>query len=240
MKMATTAAYIGSKNGNGVLHTIINNIPVHQRYFELFAGSAAVYRAKKPALYNYLSEINPDQVSKLKTTCTAATIKNVSALAVIDTFDFVGSDFIYLDPPYPFSSRRSTRNLYKYEMNDDDHVKLLSSIKSLACPVMISTRQNDLYDHELAQWRKLEISTADRGGPCTEQLYMNYELPQLLHQYDMLGKDCTDRQRINRKISRLELKMSTLPSLERLALIQSIVKNNLAAVQSFTSMLTGT
>jgi DNA adenine methylase len=231
--------YIGSKNGNGVIHAIINNIPAHTRYFELFAGSAAVFHNKKPALFNYLSEINPSQADKLKASITSAIVKNVSALSVIDTFVFDGSDMIYLDPPYPFSSRRSGKKLYAYEMTDDDHLQLLSSIRTLNCFVMISTRHNELYDQVLHDWRKLEISTADRGGPATELLYMNYPEPTVLHQYNMLGINCTDRQRINRKIDRLKIKLSMLPALERYAIIQDIVKNNLTAVQSFTSMFTG-
>ncbi len=239
---AATFKYTGSKNGHGVMQAIINNIPGHNRYFELFAGSASVFMAKKPASFNYLCDINPDLVSELVKYMPPGkhiSLKTASAFSVIESFPFQGDDFIYLDPPYPFSSRRSSSKIYKHEFTDADHYRLLSSIRDLPAMIMISTRQCDLYDCELRDWRKIEISTSDRGGAVKEIIYMNYPAPMVLHQYDLLGIDATDRQRISRKIKRLELKLTALPALERLALIKNIVDNNRAAVEVFLSMNAG-
>ncbi len=50
---------------------------------------------------------------------------------VIDAVDFLrgypfnGSEFVYADPPYVRSARRSVRPIYRFEYTDDDHVRLL-------------------------------------------------------------------------------------------------------------------
>lgn len=234
------ARYIGSKNANGVLHTIINNIPFHKRYFELFAGSAAVYRAKLQASYNYLCDISPDQVSWLNSAIVPGknlVIKRASALAVIDTHSFTSEDFIYLDPPYPFSSRRSGNKYYKFEMQDNDHIDLLKSISTITAAVMISTRANQLYESHLATWRKVTIPTADRAGACEEIIYMNYDFPEILHQYDYVGQNFGDRQRINRKIARFQSKLSMLPAWEKHLFIQELIRNDYAGVKHFLTMM---
>ena len=233
--MSIATAYIGSKNANGVLHTIINNIPFHTRYFELYAGSASIYQAKVPANWNLLCDINPHQVTRLKETIDDdhTIIKCLPAMSIIAAYDFGRSDFVYLDPPYPFPSRRTGKKYYKYEMNQDDHAQLLQEVKAMKGNIMISTRKNDLYAGELKDWRKVEISTADRAGACTEIIYTNYDSPALLHQYDYVGHGFTDRQRINRKIKRFELKLAMLQAYEKHLFIQELIKNDYAAVVHF-------
>lgn len=51
--------YPGAKTGSGMIQFLINHIPHHTRYFELFAGTAALYLAKKPAaIKNVLTDID--------------------------------------------------------------------------------------------------------------------------------------------------------------------------------------
>jgi hypothetical protein len=51
---------------------------------------------------------------------------------------------------------------------------------------------------------------------------MNYDFPDQLHDYQFLGKDATDRQRIKRKIESMLNKFSALLSHERNALLSAI------------------
>ena len=44
-------SYFGGKNGSGVYQTIINQIPKHSVYCELFLGRGTIMRYKKPALH---------------------------------------------------------------------------------------------------------------------------------------------------------------------------------------------
>lgn len=58
--------YDGGKNGAGVYQTIINQLPPHARYFEPFAGSAAVLRMKRPAAVSVALDSNPRAVATLR------------------------------------------------------------------------------------------------------------------------------------------------------------------------------
>jgi DNA adenine methylase len=241
--MIVTEGYIGSKNGSGVMQAIINNVPYHKRYFELFGGNATLFFSKIACEYSYISEIDARQADKLKSSVQAmenVVVKNVSALSVLPIMDFNENDFIYLDPPYNRESRRSAKRLYKHDMIDDgDHEQMLSTVQDLKANVMISCRHNKLYDQVLKHWRKISISTADRGGAVEELIYMNYDEPEFLHQYDQLGTDCWDRQRIKRKLRSLMMKLYVLPAHERNCIINELIENNCTAATHFLSVRSG-
>lgn len=231
--------YTGAKNNSGILQFFINNIPAHERYFELFAGTAALYYAKKPAKYNVLNDLNPKMVAYHKgRSATNTFVKQADTLLLVDIFDYTREDFIYLDPPYLLADRRSGKALYKYEMmGEDDHVQLLTAALQLDANIMISCRQNELYESILAGWRRKEFKTVDRGGPCVEVIYMNYQEPDILHQYDHCGKNRTDRQRISRKVARFSAKIKALPAYEKHLFIQELIANDPPAVKMFLSAL---
>lgn len=235
--------YPGAKSGSGIIQWLINNIPYHLRYYELFAGSAQLYRAKTKAKLSVLADIDQNVVVRLVNEtkiieCPGNKIITGSFFDVIKDINFqAGVDFIYLDPPYPKSSRRSERPIYNHEMlEDSEHEKLLKLILKLEANVMISTRQNELYDIYLKNWRKKTFDTRGRHGTETEVIYMNYPEPQLLHQYDYLGNDYIDRQRIKRKVVRFYKKIQLLPSLEKHLFIQELINNDLTAVQHFLTI----
>ena len=231
--------YTGSKGGSGILQFLSNNTPFHKRHFELFAGSGKYYFAKKAAEFSFLTDKNPVSIKYLIENSLANTnIVRCDAIKFMKTFEFEKRDFIYLDPPYPAQARKSKGKLYDYELvKDADHVKLLSSALAVNCNVMISTRENDLYRDMLSGWRMKKFLTCDRGGPVYELIYMNYDEPELLHQYNFLGKDNIDRQRISRKVEKMKSKMSNLPKYEKHALIQNMVKADADIVKHFLSSL---
>lgn len=252
--------YPGAKSGTGIIQWLINNIPFHDRYFELFAGSAQLYYAKQPAETSILNDLDL-KVCKSYPGTNHTYIFNNSATDLLKKPDYPTrvrvkgdifvygleylfknlsrADFIYLDPPYPFSSRRSGKKYYQHEMTDSDHVQLLTAIRAVDANIMISTRQNDLYDQYLHDWRKASFETMDRAGRCTEIIYMNYPVPGLLHQYDYVGNGYTDRQRVKRKITRFTHKIANLPDYEKHMFIQQLIKNDAASVQHFLTMASG-
>jgi len=134
------------------------------------------------------------------------------------------STFVYLDPPYPKSSRRSEVDLYEYEMTDQQHRALLSMAVTVQFNCMISTYPNKLYDKMLSGWRKISFVTGVHGNTATELLYMNYEVPTELHDYRYIGVDCWDRQRIKRKINARVKTLSNLPAQERNAILHELRK----------------
>ncbi|MPR31960.1 DNA adenine methylase [Salmonirosea aquatica] len=224
--------YPGGKNGQGVFHNIINVIRPHSVYMELFAGSGAIFQYKRPALYNLINDIDPEVSVKWRgyqIDGYGYEVLQQDATEFLSRYPFQESEkyVIYLDPPYPRASRKSSRDLYRYEMTDAQHVELLQTVLSLSAPhidFVISTYQNPIYSYYLKDWELKEFQAQTRKGPATELLYMNYENHLgYLHQYDFLGEDFTDRQRIKRKIHREIKKLYNLPATERNAIIQAVL-----------------
>ena len=218
--------YPGSKEVNGTIQTIINLIPPHKKYYELFLGKGTVLLYKKPAAVTVAIDINP-RIIKL---WNAAPPFNI-ILKCSDAFMILSSlmcpdkdNFIYCDPPYPKNSRRSQTDIYDYEMTNEQHHKFLALALKVKSNCMISTYPNTLYSEMLQGWYKHEFKSMTRGGPSTEVLYMNYPPPTELHDYRYLGKDCWDRQRIKRKIHRRVETLSKLPILEQKAIMQALNK----------------
>lgn len=86
----------------------------------------------------------------------------------------------YLDPPY-LPELRSPANkfdlkwrMYRHEMTEDDHVRLLMRMPSLAGMVLLSGYPSPLYDRLLPGWWRDETQThADGARDRTECLWVN-------------------------------------------------------------------
>lgn len=229
--MSILTNYPGAKTNSGIIQFLINNIPVHDRYFELFAGSAQLFRTKRPANVSYLNDVDIDVTRALFNEFGEDIRNEFNSISFVDFVlkykdnerDFNRDCFLYLDPPYPECSRRNGRKYYKYEMLDNKaHITFLTLCKTIDANIMISTRENDLYDEHLPGWRKKVFNTVDRVGPVQEVIYMNYPEPNQLHQYDYVGEDFTDRQRIKRKLERIVRKIGALPVYERHLIMQAL------------------
>ena len=67
--------------------------------------------------------------------------------------------------------------LYKFEMQDADHEKLLKTLVNHPGKVLLSGYDNDMYNDMLLKWHKAYKATRAEGGRArTEILWMNYEL----------------------------------------------------------------
>lgn len=219
--MKSLERYPGNKNHEGLYHKIINLIPPHTYYYELFAGSAVIARQIAPGdriiilndldfeVFRLLSEMYPDYLVFNKTAIDF--IKEVIAEGIAEQ----NESFFYLDPPYLHATRPHQTNLYNHEMTDDDHVQLLTAVQHLKSNVMIHHPKCDLYDTMLAQWYRSDLKVRYHRKTQTETLYMNYPPPNELQDYRFLGKDCWDRQRISRKVKQYLQKFQKLPVLER-------------------------
>ena len=220
--------YNGGKNGSGVYQFIINQIPPHFKYIELFMGSGAIMRHKSPALVNHGIDI--DESINNKFPFPDSIDVDFYGLSWDEYFELPcihcnKGAFIYADPPYLMATRKSKKKLYSYEFSIDDHKKLLEQLKRLECMIMISSYRNDLYDRELCGWRRVEYNAYDRTHEMRiECLYCNYPAPEELHDYRYLGKDFGERQRIRRKINRHVEKLKNLPVLERKAILGALLQ----------------
>jgi hypothetical protein len=302
--------YPGGKNVT--FHKIINLIPPHGTYIELFLGSGAVMRAKRPAALNIGVELNPNVLTETAASIAPGSIvvygdayrspslnqamgsgieahaKNgdvspgnipangdggaaspkmaswttiegngdasgaiarnsdaditgdvrivnnsdgiswqflcMDALHFLERYPFTGREFVYADPPYLMETRRSQRQLYLYELGEQEqHIALLTQLKRLPCPVAISGYGSDLYNDLLAGWHTYTFRARTRGGPvATEWLWMNYPQPTALHDYSFLGDTFRQRERIKGKKQRWVNRLRRMDVLERQALLWAI------------------
>lgn len=136
-----------------------------------------------------------------------------------------GPDFaIYCDPPYPFDSRKKRNHIYNFESNHNLHVDLLSLISKMTAKVIISTYENITYKAYLNNWQYHQFTGMTHGGPATETIYYNFNLNDHdLQDYNYLGKNYKDRERIRLKTQRHLDKFSKLPVLERKAILSKLV-----------------
>ncbi len=118
----------------------------------------------------------PNTMEKAANRLRGVQIENLQALELISRYD-TSDVFIYADPPYLHSTRKNY--LYKHEMSDKDHEKLLKLLVEHPGKVLLSGYDNDLYNDMLSGWNKVQKNTLAEGGhKRTETLWMNYDIEE--------------------------------------------------------------
>ncbi len=197
-----------------------------RRYIELFLGSGIVSRHLEPPDEMIGVEKDIDVIREFKNDYpTEMVVFPGSALRFLAAY---GSgregDVIYVDPPYLLDSTKSQKKLYRYNLELSEHFSLLNMLDNVDAKVIVSNYPCQLYDDMLRNWRSREFTVATRGGPAVEKIWMNYAEPDDLHQYNFLGVDRTDRQRLKRKKDREIAKLKNLPRKERNYLLDALCK----------------
>ena len=85
-------------------------------------------------------------------------IENRPAIQVLKDHD-APTTLHYVDPPYVHDTRYSgakTGRIYRHEMNDKDHLELLSNLLELEGMVMLSGYPSDLYTDVLKYWKRVD------------------------------------------------------------------------------------
>jgi site-specific DNA-adenine methylase len=244
-----STSYFGGKSGSGTYQTIINQIPPHRVYVELFGGMAGIYRHKRSSAYSliiekdarliatYKDSFGLDPKTDLRDVFRKMEYPSSQGQHCLEmcAFEFMEDGrcrladspdtFIYADPPYPLHTRNSDTK-YRHELSDDDHLNLLQILNSYSdANIAISTYPNDIYyEYFLGRdnWRFIEFESQTRHGKAIEQLWMNYLEPSELHDYRYLGGDYRERERITRKLKRWQAKFVELAPMEQKAMIQRL------------------
>lgn len=82
-------------------------------------------------------------------------IENTDALTIIKRYAVEGC-FIYCDPPYVPSTRKSSE--YKHEMTEKEHEELIEALLSAPAKIMLSGYDNELYQRlDAANWDRREF-----------------------------------------------------------------------------------
>ena len=235
--------YPGSKSASGVIQRILNNIPEHDIFVDMCAGSGAVGFAALKLLESTVimcEKYQPvfQQLEQKKQELPM--LPGRLYLKHIDSIDFYfdrmidGNTFertiFYIDPPYLKMTRRSSRNLYGVEWNENDHLYMLNLVNRLkektGSDIMINHYDCDLYRDQLKGWFTEEYTTMTRGGATKDKLWMSYDITKRkLATTSFLGKNFSDRQRIKRRKESFLKKLKNMPLHERQAILEHINKN---------------
>ncbi|QYM96168.1 DNA adenine methylase [Dickeya ananatis] len=221
--------YLGSKAASGAYQKIIAAMPPHDTYIETHLGSGAVMLRKPSALRNVGIDIDDEVLRNFSIghSIGAGWLQHVAlidadAVEYLREFDFTnaGRVLIYADPPYLPETRTSNAR-YRCEYTVGQHRELIAVLRSVPASVMISGYPSALYDELLGDWRSITFQVMTRGGPRTEQLWMNY--PEgAAYDATFAGENYIDRQRIKRKAERWKSKYAALPPAERLAIMTAL------------------
>lgn len=130
--------------------------------------------------------------------------------------------FVYLDPPYLMETRRGG-DLYRHELDDDGHDRLIETALALPCSVMISGYWSERYANAFASWRHMTVNAVDRAGNVREEwVWMNYDAPVELHDDRYFGKTANDRYKSKLKIDRTLAKLQALSWSERQTVLAAL------------------
>ena len=196
-------------------HHIINVLPKHTTYIETHLGGGAVLRNKAPAAESIAIDIDPNVIAWWRThRPTLATFITGSANAILECYPFTGSELVYCDPPYLPSTRKRSR-VYANDLTESDHIELLSILKRLPCRVALSGYPSELYKTELSGWNELHFSAKAHNGLRVESLWMNYPIPDDLHDPRFFGSNFRQRQDVRRRMNRLQHRISRLSKPEQ-------------------------
>ncbi len=213
-------AYFGSKATSGLCQAIIALMPPHDTYIETHLGGGAIMKRKAPAQRNIGIDRNDRALAQFACGYPVELVHGC-AHRFLAEFDYQGRELIYCDPPYLHATRTSARR-YRYDYEEADHCALLTLLKTLPCPVILSGYPSGLYDEQLAGWGSLALQVMNQGGVRTEKLWFNF-VPDRVHWTRYAGKNHTDRQRIKRKAANWGQRYQALPAGERLAVLAALL-----------------
>lgn len=229
--------YPGGKGQEGLWQFLCSLMPTHSCYVEPFAGRGGLHRRKAPALASLLIDLDADVIDWWRRLDWPATIVMQGdgirwTAAHGPRLD--ADTLIYLDPPYLPATRVKTR-LYRYELSDRDHRRLLRAATAASCPVMLSAYPSALYDRALSGWRRFTREVMTRGRRWrTEAVYCNFDparaTPAAAMRYAALGKDFRERERVARRVKTWTSRFRAMSADERRAILLALHHVNAAAI----------
>lgn len=214
-------SYPGSKASAGVYQLIIGQMRPHTVYVEPFYGSGQIFNRKRPALVNYLIDLNPS-ILQAKTdgrrgahfVCGDA-FEWLNRFSRHPQFKLNRQAVVYCDPPYMLSTRKQGRRYYAEELTDDDHSALLTALRALKCDVLISHPLCDLYLEKLQGWRCIEYTQMTRRGKMRDALWCNFPEPDALHDWRFAGRTFRERWAMTKQLRRELAKLDAMPPRRR-------------------------
>jgi hypothetical protein len=225
--------YPGGKGQAGIYQRIINLIPPHDLYVELFVGGGNVLERKRPAAESIAVDADARVCRHWRRVAASGAVPNLTvirgdAAGFLKTARLFGATrdarrfLIYLDPPY-LATRSPQR--YRHKFTERQHADLLGVLVELPALVMLSGYRCRLYDDALAGWHRVDFPSWTRGHTwATESLWFNFDPPAALHDYRYIGGDFRERERIKRMQRRWCARLERLPASVRLAMLERLLE----------------
>lgn len=130
--------------------------------------------------------------------------------------------FLFVDPPYPRGTL-SDRHRYVSDLTDEQHLELLTVLRSLPALVMVVSYPNPLYAEQLQGWRTFTYRARTRQGTRTEQAWCNYPQPVVLHDWRFIGRDRRQREVLARRVRSWRRMFAQEPPPVRAALLDGLL-----------------
>ncbi len=218
--------YPGRKAASGSWQKILAEVPKCKVFIDAMCGSGFIGSMVKGCKV-LMNDIDKTTLEGIRHNGGPnIELSNQSYIEVIKRMNKGNQDTVfYFDPPYLMETRSYQAKLYRHDWSTEDHKVFLKVVKSITTPVMISHYPCDLYNKTLHKWRKITYPSMTRGGVKQEGLYLNYPQPVLLQFPELIGSDFTDRQRIQRKVTRLINKLKNEAENERAAILTTIINH---------------
>lgn len=196
---------------------IINEMPPHNLFLELFLGDKPLMRLKRSALINIGVDSDPAAVERAgkRFQQSGFSFLQDDVIAFLRRYEWLhseGNELVFCSPPRLGSSRHR-------ECTETYQSYLLETLRELPCMVMVAGTPSDLYEHTLADWRSIPYKGADG---VEEFLWMNFPQPFELHDYRFIGRDAHERDQLKRKAERWGQRLDDMPPLERYALLNAL------------------
>ncbi|BCM91827.1 hypothetical protein IAD21_03704 [Abditibacteriota bacterium] len=190
-------------------------MPPHETYIETHLGGGAVLRNKFPASHNIGIDIDPEVIEIWKTQHSHyCQLVEKDAVDYLRKYEFNGDELIYSDPPYPINTRRR-KYIYAYDYTEQNHIDLLEILRQLRCMVMVSSYENELYADVLSDWRKITFKAKTHSDIREECVWLNFPVPDRLHDTRFIGSSFRTRQIIKRRQERLKNRVQRMDNIER-------------------------
>jgi DNA adenine methylase len=135
------------------------------------AGSFKGKQVKSYITIAHVWQKYPDALYAITDRLRGVIIENDNALSVIKRHDSEETAF-YVDPPY-LPSTRDAGTDYRFEMTEEDHVRLAELLNAVKGKVILSGYPSDLYNELYKDWERVEKdSIADGHLPRKEVLWL--------------------------------------------------------------------
>lgn len=228
MQRVYVMSYLGAKGASGVHQAIINVMPPHVVFGELFGGTGVITQKKAPAEHTIFLDKSKKMIDEFNYAAAndSSFVKKVGcAIEFLEGYENSGvKTLFYLDPPYMPETRTSAAR-YEFELTPVDHERLLLAAIHQAeqgAYIIISGYDNELYRKMLKGWWRKDFQAMTRGGVRTETIWCSFT-PSEIHYHSYAGENFTDRQRIKRKAESWANRFAKLPPAEKQAVLAAVL-----------------